>query len=83
MPIVIAIASVYGIPISLLALPVAFVAPLALILPVNTIPNIIFYSQGYFSTKQMIMYGIVLSIVSIVLVMLIGIPYWRFIGLIK
>lgn len=83
MPIVIAIASVYGIPISLLALPVAFVAPLALILPVNTIPNIIFYSQGYFSTKQMIMYGIVLSIISIVLVMLIGIPYWRFIGLIK
>ncbi len=83
MPIAIALANIYGIPVSLLALPIAFIAPLALILPINTIPNIIFYSQGYFSMKQMIKYGIALSIVSIVLIMLVGIPYWRFIGLIN
>lgn len=52
MPIAIAIADVYSIPISLLALPIAFIAPLGLILPINSIPNIIFYSEGYFSIKQ-------------------------------
>lgn len=82
MPIAIAIADVYSIPISLLALPIAFIAPLGLILPINSIPNIIFYSEGYFSIKQMIKYSIVLSIISIILIMLFGIPYWRFIGLI-
>jgi len=82
MPVVIAIASIYGMSIGLLALPVAFSVPLALILPVSTIPNIIFYSEGYFSIKQMIKYGIVLSIISIILIMLFGIPYWKFIGLI-
>ena len=82
MPVVIAIASIYGIPISLLALPVAFAVPLALILPVNTIPNIIFYSTGYFSVKQIVKYGIVLSIISIIVIILFGIPYWKFIGLI-
>jgi sodium-dependent dicarboxylate transporter 2/3/5 len=83
MPIAIAITNVYGVPVSLLALPIAFIAPLALILPINSIPNIIFYSEGYFSIKQMVMYGVVLSIISILLIMFIGIPYWTLIGLIK
>ncbi|MGA3020343.1 MAG: DASS family sodium-coupled anion symporter [Candidatus Micrarchaeales archaeon] len=83
MPIAIAIANIYSVPVSLLALPIAFIAPLALILPINTIPNIIFYSEGYFSIKQMVIYGIVLSIISILLIMFIGIPYWRLIGLIR
>jgi anion transporter len=82
MPIAIAIADVYNIPVSLLALPIAFIAPLGLILPINSIPNIIFYSEGYFSIKQIVKYGIVLSIISVILVMLFGIPYWKFIGLI-
>ena len=33
---------------------VVFLAPVAVILPVNTIPNIVFHSAGYFNQKQMI-----------------------------
>ena len=54
----------------------------AVILPVNTIPNIIFYTEGWFTEQQMISYGLVLSIVSIIVVLSVGIPYWQIIGLI-
>jgi di/tricarboxylate transporter len=52
------------------------------ILPVNTIPNIIFYTEGWFTEQQMISYGLVLSIVSIIVVLSVGIPYWQIIELI-
>jgi di/tricarboxylate transporter len=64
------------------AVPVAFMAPVAVILPVNTIPNIVFFSSGYFSQKQIVLYGLVVSAVSVVLVVAFGIPYWRMLGLI-
>ncbi len=63
-------------------LPVAFLAPVAVILPVNTIPNIVFHSAGYFNQKQMIAYGLVVSLVSTILVLLVSLPYWRLTGLI-
>jgi anion transporter len=83
MPVVIAVAGIYGMSAATLAVPFAFAVPLALILPVNTIPNIIFYSAGYFSIKQIVKYGIILSIISIVVIMFLGMPYWKFIGIIK
>lgn len=61
---------------------VVFLAPVAVILPVNTIPNIVFHSAGYFNQKQMIAYGLVVSLVSTILVLLVSLPYWRLTGLI-
>ncbi len=48
----------------------------------NTIPNIVFYGAGYFSQRQIVAYGMVLSLVSAVLVLLLGMPYWRLLGLV-
>ena len=70
-----------GLSPQTVGLPVAFLAPVAVILPVNTIPNIVFHS-GYFNQKQMIAYGLVVSLVSTILVLLVGLPYWRLTGLI-
>jgi len=82
MPLVISLTRLQGLPVEIVALPVAFLAPVAVILPVNTIPNIVFYGAGYFSQRQMVAYGMVLSLVSALMVLLLGMPYWRLLGLV-
>ena len=82
MPLAISLAQLQGLSPQTVALPVAFLAPVAVVLPVNTIPNIVFHSAGYFSQKQMIAYGLVVSIVSTILVLLVGSPYWGLLGLV-
>ena len=81
-PIVISLTQLQGISPALTALPIAFLAPVALFLPVNTIPNIVFFSEGWFNERQMALYGSLLSFASVAIVLLIGVPYWRFIGII-
>ncbi len=82
-PLTIALARLHDIQPQLIAIPIAFLAPLSVILPVNTIPNIVFYSSGCFSQKQMITYGLLVSLLSVVLVLAVGLPYWNFLGLIQ
>ncbi len=79
-PIAISLAALQGIDPRLLGLPVAFLAPVAVFLPVNTIPNIVFASENWFTTKQFILYGVLLSLASVLLVLAVGIPYWRLTG---
>jgi anion transporter len=81
-PLAVSLAQLQGLSPQMVALPVAFLAPVAVILPVNTIPNIVFHDAGYFNQKQMIAYGIVVSLISTALVFLVGFPYWIFSGLI-
>ena len=81
-PIVLSLAELQGVNPGLVGLPVAFLAPIAVILPVNTIPNLVFYNEGWFTEKQIVTYGVVLSMASAILVLLIGIPYWRYLGLV-
>ncbi|UCD44760.1 MAG: anion permease, partial [Candidatus Bathyarchaeota archaeon] len=81
-PLAISLAQLQGLGPQVVALPVAFLAPVAVILPVNTIPNIVFHSAGYFNQKQMISYGLVVSLVSTILVLLAGLPYWNLLGLV-
>ena len=54
----------------------------AIVLPVNTIPNLVFHSSGYFTEKQIIVYGLVTSLVSVVLTLLVGLPYGTMLGLV-
>jgi anion transporter len=81
-PVIIGITRFSGVNPLLTALPVAILTPIAVILPVNTIPNIIFHTEGWFSEKQIIAYGLVLSLVSVAVVLLAGVPYWQMLGLI-
>jgi anion transporter len=82
-PLSISLARLQGLEPQLVAVPVAFLTPIALILPVNTIPNIVFYSSGYFNQRQMMLYGVVMSIVSAFLILTVGLPYWRLLGLVR
>lgn len=81
-PIIMGVTGFSGVNPLLTALPVAILTPIAVILPVNTIPNIIFHTEGWFSERQIIAYGVVLSLVSVAVVLLAGVPYWQMIGLI-
>jgi sodium-dependent dicarboxylate transporter 2/3/5 len=81
-PIVLSLAELQGVSPGLVGLPVAFLTPIAMILPVNTIPNLVFYKEGWFTENQIITYGAVLSIVSAIMVLFIGVPYWRYLGLV-
>ena len=76
MPIVISLSGLSGHDPRLVAIPVAFLAPIALILPVNTIPNIVFHSSGFFNQRQMTTYGILMSLISATVIIALGIPYW-------
>jgi sodium-dependent dicarboxylate transporter 2/3/5 len=79
-PLAISLGQLVRLAPQLMALPVAFLTPVAVILPVNTIPNIIFHSSGHFSETQMIEYGLVVSVISVITVLLVGLPYWRLLG---
>ncbi len=81
-PLAISITELQGLQAQLVSIPIAFLAPVAVILPVNTIPNIVFYKSGYFSQMQIIVYGLVTSLVSVLLILLVGMPYWNFLRLI-
>jgi len=82
-PLSLSLAGLQGLEPQTLAIPIAFLTPLALILPVNTIPNVIFHSSGYFTQRQMVLYGVLTSLISAVLIIVVGLPYWAGIGLIK
>ncbi len=82
-PLIISLTRLQGLQPQAVAIPVAFLTPIAVILPVNTIPNIVFYSSGYFSQRQMIAYGLLTSLISALLILLIGLPYWRLLGLLQ
>lgn len=82
-PLIISLTELQGIQIGLIALPVVFLAPIAIIFPVNTIPNIILHDEGWFTEQQMFKYGLLLSLISIIIVLIIGLPYWKFIGLLQ
>ncbi len=81
-PVIIGLSRIAGVNPALTALPTALLAPVAVILPVNTIPNIIFHTEGWFTERQIISYGVVLSLASVAVVLLLGVPYWQIIGLI-
>ena len=80
-PLAVSLGRLRGLSVSLMALPVAYLTPIAVILPVNTLPNIVFYKAGYFSQKQIVAYGLVTSLVCAVLILIVGLPYWGMLGL--
>jgi anion transporter len=80
LPVVVAVATIGGLPPVALALPVAITMAYAFILPMNTIPNVVMLNSGYFRQKHMIIYGLMLSITATLVILLLAIPYWQIIG---
>jgi sodium-dependent dicarboxylate transporter 2/3/5 len=69
LPVVAAVATVTGTPLSALAFPVALAASFAFMLPVATAPNAIAYSSGLISLKRMLAVGLGLNVAAAVLIL--------------
>ena len=67
-PIMIALAQNIGVPALTIALPAALTASLAFILVTSSPTNVIPYSAGYFSIRDMAIAGVVITVVASVLV---------------
>lgn len=63
---------------SLTMLIVTISAGFAFMFPISTPPNAIVFSKGGISIRQMFSFGIVLSLIGIMLVIAFGLLYWRF-----
>lgn len=70
LPLVVALAQRMDVPVLLLALPVAFAASVAFMLPVATPPNAIVFASNRLRVPDMIRGGALLSAVAVVLVSL-------------
>lgn len=66
---------------------IAIVSTLAMsstmLLPVSTPPNALAYSSGMVNSRQMVKIGFVLALVATVLFFFIGLPWWRFLGIME
>jgi sodium-dependent dicarboxylate transporter 2/3/5 len=79
-PIAIAMAAAGGLPPAALALPVAITIGYAFMLPMNTVPNLIMLEAGYFSAREMLGYGTIITIVAAAVLLLAAVPYWQLLG---
>ncbi|WP_019623450.1 SLC13 family permease [Thioalkalivibrio thiocyanoxidans] len=70
LPLVVALAMRMDIPVVLLAIPVAFAASVAFMLPVATPPNAIVFASNRLRVLDMVRGGALLSLVAIVLITL-------------
>jgi sodium-dependent dicarboxylate transporter 2/3/5 len=52
----------------ILAMPVAFAASCAFMMPISTPPNAILFASGHISVKQMMRAGILVNLFSIILI---------------
>lgn len=69
-PVVLGIADGLHISPIILAMPVAFSASCAFMMPISTPPNAILFASGYISVKQMMKAGILLNLFSLILITL-------------
>ncbi|MFN5844973.1 MAG: SLC13 family permease, partial [Flavobacteriia bacterium] len=67
-PLVAKFATDFGIPIEQLSIPLTLGASLAFMLPIGTPPNAIVFSSGFLHVNQMVKYGFVMNVISIILI---------------
>ncbi len=67
-PLVAKFAIDFGIPIEQLSIPLTLGASLAFMLPIGTPPNAIVFSSGFLHVNQMVKYGFVMNVISIILI---------------
>jgi anion transporter len=79
-PIALAVAGAAGLPPVALALPVAITMGYAFMLPMNTVPNVIMLETGYFTARQMFLYGTAVTLAAAVILVGVALPYWQWLG---
>ncbi|MCK6555016.1 DASS family sodium-coupled anion symporter [Candidatus Binatia bacterium] len=81
MPVSLGIAAAYGMDPRVMALTIAVPAGLGYTLPIGTPANAIAYSSGHLTTRDMVVPGILLAVVSWITFNALANWYWPLIGL--
>lgn len=79
-PIVIAIAQDVGASAYMLAIVAGITSLLGFVFVVETIPSVIVQQAGYMTQKELLCPGLVLTIVSVVLTVLVAMTWWMWLG---
>ncbi|MBK8167670.1 MAG: anion permease [bacterium] len=79
-PFVIATAQTLGFDPLWLALPAAFTIDWVITLPINAKPNVIFYGTGQYSVLDSLKYGLIMTAVGTVLLIVAGFTWFRVLG---
>lgn len=81
LPAVIAIAQGLDIPLLYICIPVTLAASGAFMLPIATPPNAIIFASGHIHVRDMIKIGWLLNLLTILVIILIGLPLVRWVFL--
>ena len=80
LPVVIKVAISLGLPATLAVYLVALPSGLAFMFPMSSPPNAIAFSSGYLKSSETVKTGFVLNVLSIIVVIIFALTYWRVIG---
>ena len=80
-PIVIGIAKHLGFSPLSLALPAAFTIDWVIGLPISGKPNLIIFTTGQYSVLDQLKYGFVMTTVGVILLVIAGFTWFRFLGI--
>ncbi len=81
-PMVISLAQFLEIPVLALALPAAFTIDWVIGLPISAKPNLILFTTGQYSLLDQLKYGVVMTLVGTVLLILAGMTWFRVLGIV-
>ncbi|BCV25580.1 DASS family sodium-coupled anion symporter [Gelria sp. Kuro-4] len=81
LPIVISLAKALSLPVLALYVPAMTLIPYSCIFPFNTVPLLMFNGAGLFETRDSAAFGLLFGLVVLAQWFLIGLPYWRALGI--
>ena len=70
-----------GVPVAPLLLAVAYACSLSMALPVSTPPNAMAFSAGLLDTRDMLVPGLIISIIGLIATLTIGLFTWNLAGI--
>jgi solute carrier family 13 (sodium-dependent dicarboxylate transporter), member 2/3/5 len=80
-PFIIGLARTLGINPLALALPAAFTIDWVIGLPISAKPNVILFTTGQYSVLENIRYGVIVSTIGLVLLIVAGFTWFHFLGI--
>jgi solute carrier family 13 (sodium-dependent dicarboxylate transporter), member 2/3/5 len=80
-PFIIGLARELGINPVALALPAAFTIDWVIGLPISAKPNVILFTTGQYSVLENIRYGVIVSTIGLLLLVVAGFTWFRFLGI--
>jgi sodium-dependent dicarboxylate transporter 2/3/5 len=80
-PFIISLARELGFEPLALALPAAFTIDWVIGLPISAKPNVILFTTGQYSVLENIRYGVIVATIGLVLLLIAGFTWFRFLGI--